>query len=115
MSDIIKSSICYNILAIPNIKITKKITNFLINKNKNFNDTYNIINKHIISEGISISLFLKELYNNIVINKNDIIDNIGQEEFIRITIELSDLESKSIISTFSDIYIIGLISIFKKN
>lgn len=115
LSDIIKSSICYNTLAIPNTKVTEKITNFLINKDKNFNDTYNIINKYIISEGISISLFLKELYNNIIINKNDIIENIGQDEFIRITIELSKLESKSIISTFSDIYIIGLISIFKKN
>ena len=114
LSDVIKSSVCYNSLAIPSSKITKKITNYLLDKNKNFKDTYNLINKHIISEGISISLFLKELYEYIITNKSVIIDEKGEDEFIRFTIELSELESKSIISTFSDIYIIGLISVFKK-
>ena len=113
-SDVIKSSICYNILAIPALKITEKIINYLINKDKSFKDAYQLINKHIISEGISISLFLKELYNNIIENMENIIDRVGNNEYIRFTIELSELESKSIISTFSDIYIIGLISIFKK-
>ena len=115
LSDIIKSSVCYNSLAIPSSKITEKITNYLLDKNKNFKDTYNLINKHIISEGISISLFLKELYEYIITNKSVIVDEKGEDEFIRFTIELSELESKSIISTFSDIYIIGLISVFKKN
>tara|TARA_Y100000591_G_scaffold172787_1_gene149190 strand:+ start:1838 stop:2815 length:978 start_codon:yes stop_codon:yes gene_type:complete len=115
LSDVIKSSVCYNSLAIPNIKITEKITNYLIDKNKSFKDTYDLINKHIICEGISISLFLKELYEYIISNIQQITDKVGQDEFMRFTVELSELESKSIISTFSDIYIIGLISIFKKN
>ena len=73
-----------------------------------------IINKHIISEGISISLLIQQLYNYIINNIEDIINKVGDNEFIRLTIELSELDNKSIISTFSDIYIIGLISIFKK-
>jgi replication factor C subunit 3/5 len=115
LSEVINSSVCYNSLAIPNSKTTEKITNYLLDKNKSFKDTYNLINKHIISEGISISLFLKELYEHIISNKDVIIDKVGKDEFIRFTIELSELENKSIISTFSDIYIIGLISVFKKN
>lgn len=114
LSDIIKSSICYNALAIPTSKITEKIVNYLIDKDKSFESTFKLINKHIISEGISISLFLKEMYNYIISNISSIIKKVGNEEFIRFTIELSELESKSIVSTFSDIYIIGLISIFKK-
>ena len=115
LSDVIKSSVCYNSLAIPSEKNIIKITRYLIDIKKSFKDTYNLINKQIISEGISISLFLKELYDYIIHNMDEIINNVGVEEFIRFTIELSELESKSIISTFSDIYIIGLISIFKKN
>ena len=46
---------------------------------------------------------------------DNIINKIGNDEYIRITEELSSLEIKSVESTFSDIYIIGLISIFKKN
>lgn len=113
-SEIIKSSICYNILAIPDVKITKKILNNLLDKNISFNKSLILINKNIIDEGISISLFLKELYNEIMNNNSNIIDEIGNDEFIRITIELSELETKSVVSTFSDIYIIGLVSIFKK-
>ena len=115
LSDVIKSSSCYNSLAIPTSKITNKIINCLIDKDTSFKDTYNLINKHIICEGISISLFLKEIYGHIISNIKNIIDKVGQDKFIRFTTELSELESKSIISTFSDIYIIGLISIFKKN
>ena len=115
LSDVIKSSVCYNILAIPTIKTTEKIMDYLIDKNKSFDSVYKLINKYIISEGISISLFLKELYDYIINNMNTIISKVGDDEFIRFTVELSELESKSIISTFSDIYIIGLISIFKKN
>jgi replication factor C subunit 3/5 len=113
-SDIIKSSICYNTLAIPTPKTIKKIYNYLFDKNYTFNKIYTFIKKKIIDEGISISLFLKEFYNYIIENTNDIIDKVGNKEFIRFTTELSDLENKSIISTFSDIYIIGFISIFKK-
>lgn len=114
LSDVIKSSICYNILAIPNLKVIEKIYNHLFDKEISFKKAYHLINKNIISEGISISLFLKEFYNYIIENTGKIIDAVGDEEFIRFTIELSELENKSIISTFSDIYVIGLISIFKK-
>ena len=115
LSNIIKSSICYNTLAIPPPKTIKKIYNYLLKKKYTFNEAYTFIKINIINEGISISLFLKEFYNYIIENTNNVIDEVGNDEFIRFTIELSDLENKSIISTFSDIYIIGFISIFKKN
>lgn len=114
LSDVIKSSVCYNILAIPNSRVIEKIYNHLFDKEISFKKAYDLINKNIISEGISMSLFLKEFYNYIIENTGKIIDAVGDEEFIRFTIELGELENKSIISTFSDIYVIGLISIFKK-
>lgn len=110
----IKSSVCYDILAIPSDKVINNILEMLIDKNINFNESLEYINKNVIKEGISISLLLKEFFNKFILKNEEIIDKIGEDKYIKYNIEMADLEKKSVESTFSNIYIIGLISIFKK-
>ena len=75
----IKSSICYNTLAIPNIKIIKKVYELLLDDSNTFQESYKYINKYIIKDGISISLFLKEFFNEVLVNYDNIIKIKGEK------------------------------------
>ena len=73
-----------------------------------FNQSYEILNKLIISQGYSLSIFLKELVLEIINYKE--LDNMAT-----IMIELAELENMVTKSTFGIIYITALVGIFKKN
>ena len=64
-----------------------------MNDEINFNTALEYIQDNIINEGISISLFLKELYNEIVNNINDVIQFFDNKEIIgEITIVLKGIK-----------------------
>ena len=105
MNDNITINKCYEITGIPTPDEINKILNTLIDKNIDFNKAYNIINEIITIEGYSLSIILKEL----------IVEIIKLDNMINIISELSDLENMLSKSTFDDIYVSVLISIFKKN
>ena len=99
---------CYNSAGIPSPKIIKELYSILINKSINFEECYNYIYKNIIQEGYTLSFLIQEL-NKIIIE--DDINNYTD----RYIIELSELEYNVSQSIFNDMYMVGLIAIFKKN
>ena len=105
MNDNITINKCYEITGTPTPDEINKILNTLTDKNIDFNKAYNIINEIITIEGYSLSIILKEL----------IVEIIKLDNMINIISELSDLENMLSKSTFDDIYVSVLISIFKKN
>ena len=107
-SEYITNNLCFDSSGIPSSELVKKILNILIDTSIDFNQSYEIINNCIISEGFSLSIFLKEL----------IVELINHEELNKmpnIIIQLAELENMVIKSTFGIIYITALIGIFKKN
>jgi replication factor C subunit 3/5 len=105
-SEYITSELCYETANIPTNYEIKKILSILNNKNIKFNEAYDIVSNLIKKQSYSLSIVLKEL----VI---EIINNISNDTPIILS-ELSDLENMVTKSTFGEVYITALISIFKK-
>jgi len=110
-SNKININLCYNTAGVPPPSIVKKIYEYLINPNIDFNKTHLFFNKQIIMKGYSLSILLAELTKFIIKN----INYIDTKKISIYLSELSELEVQVAKSTFGDIYIISLISIFKKN
>lgn len=108
MDDNINSDICYQSLGIPNNKIMLNIYNLLIG-DSTLSNTYKYVKKHIINEGISLSLLLRELLKIFLDKKN----NISDEKLSSYLIKMAQLEVDVSNSTFGDIYTMALICIFK--
>jgi len=102
---------CYEIVGIPLKTEIKYILSLLLDNNIDFSKCYNIINNIIKKNNYSLNIILNEITNEIIEN----IENIEQiKKSYNIISELSDLENMISKSTFEDIYISALISIFKK-
>jgi len=99
----ITKELCYYIAGIP----TKEEINIIVDllMKKDFNYSYNKITEIIKNNGYSLSIILKEIAL-VIINKPSISKVIS---------EIADLENILTCSTFDDIYISSLISIFMKN
>jgi replication factor C subunit 3/5 len=107
----ISVDLCYNMAGIPKPALIHQIYNILIDKNVDFETAYNFMILNILDNGILLSFVLQQLTIYIItqiVNKN-IIPNISN--IIR---DIAELECSIAISTFTDIYIAGLVSIFKK-
>ena len=72
-----------------------------------------LLKKEFINEGIYISELIKLLFDEILENMTKIIESKGLDVFKKYINDIAELEKMSILSTFSDIYTIGLVSIFK--
>lgn len=99
---------CYNSAGIPSPELIKELYSILINKSINFEQAYIYIYKNIIQEGYTLSFLIQEL-NKIIIN-NELNNNSD-----RYIIELAELEYNVAQSIFNDMYMVGLIAIFKKD
>ena len=66
----ISTQLCYDTAGIPSYDNIKYILNILIDKNINFNEAYNYVNNIIKSQGYSLSIILKELINELLLNLN---------------------------------------------
>lgn len=98
---------CYNSAGIPPPKLIAELYTVLKNEDTNFESCYDYIHKNIIMEGYTLSFIIQEL-NKIIIT-SDICDNT-----IRYIEELAELEYNVSQSIFDEMYMIGLIAIFKK-
>ena len=107
-SNNISNEICYESSGIPSSEIVSKILIILLDNNIEFNECYKIVYEKIISQGYSLSIFLKELILEII--NSDQLKNMAQ-----IIIDLADLENMVVKSTFGIIYITALVGLFKKN
>lgn len=99
----------YDAAGIPDLKIMNKFVKLLLNKEKSFNDVIKFSNKNILPEGYSLVNILNSI-TNILLKKIK-----KDERIIKFLSDMSDLEYNLSISTFNDIYLTALISIFKKN
>ncbi len=103
---------CYNSAGIPQPSTINELYELLTNKTINFSKSYDYINKNIIQEGYTLSFIIQEI-NKIIIDKL-INNNTNEDIMINYLQELSELEYNVSQSIFDDMYMIGLIAIFKK-
>jgi len=108
MNNTISSELCYDSTGIPSPELTNDILDVLNNKKIEYSEAYDYINIHIVSKGILISFLLHQITNIIIA---DVTKNIN---YPNILIDISNLECEVAISTFDDIYMAGLVAIFKK-
>ena len=108
MNNTISPELCYDSTGIPSPELTNDILDVLNNKKIEYSEAYDYINIHIVSKGILISFLLHQITNIIIA---DVTKNIN---YPNILIDISNLECEVAISTFDDIYMAGLVAIFKK-
>ena len=111
MRDKITSELCYDMTGIPNPVLVKDVFDKLIDKKISYEVIFEYMKKNILENGILLSFLCQQL--NLYIT-NQIISGNYNELYPSIIIDMSKLESDVSISTFNDIYVAGLISIFKK-
>ena len=107
----ITEKLCYKTAGIPSLKIVESLYKILVDKDIDFKTTYEKVDKIIIKTGVSLSLLLRQL-TTVITNH---IREIDVDILANYLNELAFLESAVSNSTFGSIYIISLVSIFKKN
>ena len=110
-SKYITENSCYESAGLPSRKDINLVFNFLTNTIYDFEKTYVQLYNIIKLNGYSLGIILKEI-TILLINNSEL---FNQKKFAQIYTDLSDLETKVSQSTFDDIYISTIISIFKKN
>jgi hypothetical protein len=109
-SKVITDDSCYESAGLPSRENITILFTYLINNESSFEETYTQFYNIIKLNGYSLGIILKELTLLLMNNK----DSFNQKIFAQIYTDLSDLETKVSQSTFDDIYISSLVSIFKK-
>ena len=104
----VNKRICYDVAGYPDDKVINDIFVTLLDKNKDFLFVHKKLG-NILEKGYSVSVIFKVLVKCILSN----IEKLNDNKCARIFSELSDLEAKVAKSTFGDIYLYALISIFK--
>jgi replication factor C subunit 3/5 len=107
-SNILTEDSCYESAGLPPKKDLNIIFDSLLNPNHSFENIYTQIYNKVKLNGYSLGIILKEL--TIYLINNDKLFN--QKKNAQLYSNLSDLETKVSQSTFDDIYISALISIF---
>ena len=105
----ISSKMCYDMIGMAEPVYVDNIYNMLMDTNSNYENTFNYIKNIIMEKGILLCFLLQQLTSKIINNLQD--NNIN---FPNILIDMANLEYNVAISTFNDIYIAGLVSIYKK-
>ena len=108
----LNANLCYNVAGYPLPDEIEKITNILTDPTKNLETSIKKIHKIVLSNGYSISIILKEIIENLIIKITN--NEIDSSEYTLQFSELANLENKVSKSTFGDIYLSMLVSIFKK-
>lgn len=101
---------CYESAGLPSRKEITELFEYLTIMDFDFEKTYTQLYQIIKLNGYSLGIILKEV--TILLINNPSLFN--QKKFAQLYTDLSDLETKVSQSTFDDIYISSLISIFKK-
>jgi replication factor C subunit 3/5 len=108
----ISVDICYMSAGVPLICNIKLLIDKLLDKTVDYDEITVLINTYIKSNGFSLSIVLKELVLYILTYK---MDTIEPNILSIILSDMSDLENRVSKSTFGDIYMSGLVGIFKKH
>ena len=103
-------NLCYKIAGVPSLPEVEEIIDTLLNPKINFDNANNKIDQLIKSQGYSLSIVLKELVSYLINNK---MNKLETKKLALYLSEMADLENRVIKSTFGDIYMSGLVGIFK--
>jgi replication factor C subunit 3/5 len=107
----ITMQMCYKTAGVPsNIEVVD-IFNTLLDPKITYNEANSKIDSLIKIQGYSLSIVLKELVAYLLANKTI---KLKPERLAIYLSEMSDLENRVTKSTFGDIYMSGLVGIFKK-
>jgi replication factor C subunit 3/5 len=110
-SNHITIQMCYKTAGVPsNIEVVD-IFNTLLDPKITYNEANTKIDSLIKIQGYSLSIVLKELVAYLLANKTI---KLKPERLAIYLSEMSDLENRVTKSTFGDIYMSGLVGIFKK-
>jgi len=107
----ININMCYKTAGVPSDNEVIDIFNTLLNPKIDYNEANKKIDSLIKVQGYSLSIVLKELVSYILSNK---MIKLKPERLAIYLSEMSDLENRVTKSTFGDIYMSGLVGIFKK-
>jgi DNA polymerase III delta prime subunit len=110
MSKKIDINQCYNSAGIPPPDITIELYKTLTNNTIDFKKSYMFLEKHFIEEGYMLNHIIQQMVNIIYTERDNIDDNM----IIQYTTELAQLEYMVAQSIFNDMYMVGLVSVFKK-
>ncbi len=102
--------LCYKIAGVPSIIEVKEIIDTLLNPKIDFDKANNKIDQLIKSQGYSLSIVLKELVSYLI---NNNMTKLEPNKIALYLSEMADLENRVTKSTFGDIYMSGLVGIFK--
>ena len=108
----IKENLCYDVAGYPLPSEIEKITNLMLDKNKSLEVCIKKVSKLVLDNGYSISIILKEIMELLLRKITD--NEINAAEYSLIFSDLANLESKVSKSTFGDIYLSMMVSIFKQ-
>jgi len=106
------TDLCYNVSGYPLPKQILEITNILLNDNISLEKAKKKIHSIVMDNGYSISIVLKEVIE--IMLKMIMSKELDATKYALVFSELSNLESKVSKSTFGDIYLSMLISLFKQ-
>ena len=104
---------CYKLAGVPSLTEVIDIMNTLLDPTIDYNNTTDKVNKFIKFQGYSLSTVLKEIISYLLSNA-DLMSNIHSDRLANYFSDMSDLENRVTRSTFGDIYMSGLVGIFKK-
>ena len=110
-SNHITMQMCYKTAGVPSNNEVVDIFNTLLDPTINYNEANSKIDSLIKIQGYSLSIVLKELVAYLLANKTI---KLKPERLAIYLSEMSDLENRVTKSTFGDIYMSGLVGIFKK-
>jgi len=114
MNRTISPKMCYDMIGMAETSVIDNIYNILMDKNSNFEDTFNYMKKNVLEKGILLCFILQQLTTLIITKMQDNNININNINFPNILIDMANLECSVAISTFNDLYVAGLVSIYKK-
>ena len=106
-------NLCYSISGYPKHNEIIDIIKILFDPSIKLEKSINKVSNIVIKNGYSVSVILKELLDFIVLKIKD--NEIEPDEYAKIFSEMANLQSYVSKSTFGDIYLSMLVSLFKNN
>jgi replication factor C subunit 3/5 len=112
-SNNITVDMCYKLAGVPTLNEVIDIMDTLLDPNIDYDKANDKVNQLIKFQGYSLSTVLKEIISYLLLNSK-LLNKIHSDRLANYFSDMADLENRVTRSTFGDIYMSGLVGIFKK-
>jgi len=112
-SNNITVDMCYKLAGVPTLNEVIDIMDTLLDPNIDYDKANDKVNQLIKFQGYSLSTVLKEIISYLLSNSK-LLNKIHSDRLANYFSDMADLENRVTRSTFGDIYMSGLVGIFKK-